>query len=246
MNKKDDYESLMKEGEAEEKRGMYEAAREKYEQASRIRPDLPEPFFYIGNTYLSQQNFKKAECWYEKAVKRKPDSAHMAYYNLSVAQIRMGKVREAVENLRKAIEAAKNTKGGWQMVVSFYKPHLKKYELYLAIYEKIEDFVERVKKELDPERIILFGSLARGDPDIVREGTDVDIIVVKESDEPFAKRQELIYRYSLSDVPMQIFWYTPEEVKKSVERSIFYREEVFAEGKQRILYDRRKESEKEE
>ena len=45
--------------------------------------------------------------------------------------------------------------------------------------------VRRIVEGLDPERIILFGSRARGDP---RPDSDVDLMVVMKTEQPFFER----------------------------------------------------------
>ena len=45
--------------------------------------------------------------------------------------------------------------------------------------------VERIKDGYEPERILLFGSLARGD---THEWSDVDLIIVKDTDASYGER----------------------------------------------------------
>lgn len=45
--------------------------------------------------------------------------------------------------------------------------------------------VERIREGYEPEKIILFGSLARGD---THEWSDIDIIVVKDTDASYGER----------------------------------------------------------
>jgi len=64
---------------------------------------------------------------------------------------------------------------------------------------------------VDPDRIILFGSRARGDsgPD-----SDLDLLIVKASDAPPHIRDVQAYR-ALSGLgaSKDVLWYTPEEVE---------------------------------
>jgi predicted nucleotidyltransferase len=74
----------------------------------------------------------------------------------------------------------------------------------------ILQLTKRIKVAADPERIILFGSRARGTG---RSDSDYDLLVIKHSDEPRYRRSAPIYR-ALANLPVEveIIVYTPEEV----------------------------------
>jgi predicted nucleotidyltransferase len=55
----------------------------------------------------------------------------------------------------------------------------------------LQDLI-RLLKNYDPEKIILFGSYARGDAD---EYSDYDIIVIKSTDKPFLERLQDMVPY---------------------------------------------------
>lgn len=64
----------------------------------------------------------------------------------------------------------------------------------------------------EPERIILFGSRARGDAD---EHSDYDIIVIKYTDSPFLDRLRDMVPYIVEfGRAAEILVYTPEEFEK--------------------------------
>jgi predicted nucleotidyltransferase len=70
-------------------------------------------------------------------------------------------------------------------------------------------------KRYDPERIILFGSRARGEAD---EYSDYDIIVIKRTDKPFLERLQDMVPYLVEfDRPAEILVYTPEEYERMSE-----------------------------
>lgn len=64
---------------------------------------------------------------------------------------------------------------------------------------------------VDPDKIILFGSRARGD---ARADSDVDLLVIKASDQPRHVRVLPLYRTLRGmGIPKDILWVTPEEVE---------------------------------
>ncbi len=77
----------------------------------------------------------------------------------------------------------------------------------------ILDIVEKIKKEYEPEKIILFGSYAYGRP---TEESDIDLFIVKDTDKRWVDRfvevSRLIYKPGLH-VSVSPMVYTPEEVK---------------------------------
>ena len=76
--------------------------------------------------------------------------------------------------------------------------------------ELIDVIVRRIVETAQPDKIILFGSRARGDG---RPNSDFDVLVIKESSEPRYRRSVPLY-VALADVPaeVEVIVYTPEEV----------------------------------
>ena len=76
----------------------------------------------------------------------------------------------------------------------------------------VEDIVRRIVAVAQPEKVILFGSQARGD---ARPNSDVDLLVIKQSDEPRYRRSAPLYA-ALADLPVEVevIVYTPEEVEE--------------------------------
>ncbi len=100
------------------------------------------------------------------------------------------------------------------------------------IFAKIEKYKERVVKELAPQAIILFGSLARGE---INEGSDVDIVVIANFKEEFLERIKVLL--DLNDelgLPLEPVGYTPEEFQRMRKEGNRFIQEVVATGK--LLY----------
>lgn len=76
--------------------------------------------------------------------------------------------------------------------------------------------IERLKTRYEPEKIILFGSYAYGKPDIE---SDLDLLIVKDTCEPFHKRWVEVYEL-VSDIVRGIdfspFVVTPGELEKRI------------------------------
>ncbi len=70
--------------------------------------------------------------------------------------------------------------------------------------------VERIEEIARPERVILFGSRARG---MARSDSDYDLLVIAESTESRYRRAARLYA-ALADVPVEadVLVYTPAEV----------------------------------
>ncbi|MEK6409397.1 MAG: nucleotidyltransferase domain-containing protein [Acidobacteriota bacterium] len=75
----------------------------------------------------------------------------------------------------------------------------------------LREVVLRLVEAIDPDRIILFGSRARGEamPD-----SDIDLLIIKDSPDPPHCRVVSAYRALAGvDVPTDILWRTPEEIE---------------------------------
>lgn len=98
----------------------------------------------------------------------------------------------------------------------------------------LKDLVERILKVTQPEKIILFGSYARGE---ATEESDIDILIIQNSDLPRYKRSTQV-RLALKGLfpSKDIIIYTPEEVKKWQSASTSFIACALRDG--RVLYER--------
>jgi predicted nucleotidyltransferase len=111
-------------------------------------------------------------------------------------------------------------------------------EIKEAIDPIIQDIVKAVVEASDPDRIILFGSTARGE---VGPDSDVDLLVVeKESSYKGGSRwaessriRRALWRFP---VPIDILLFTPEEIEKWKDSTNHVIARSMREG--RVLYDR--------
>ena len=75
----------------------------------------------------------------------------------------------------------------------------------------VEEVVKRIVGSVQPEKIILFGSFVHGQS---HKDSDLNILVVMESDLPRYKRSVPIYR-ALAGllIPKDVLVYTPQEIE---------------------------------
>ena len=78
--------------------------------------------------------------------------------------------------------------------------------------QTIDRVIETIAGKYRPQKIILFGSHASGNPG---RGSDLDLFVIKETAVPPRKRAQEIHGYFVGDYPcaMDILVYTPAEVE---------------------------------
>ena len=100
--------------------------------------------------------------------------------------------------------------------------------------EKLNLVVERLKA-YKPEKIILFGSYARGEAD---EYSDLDFVVIKKTAKRFLERLIEVAKRIDSDLgPVDVFVYTPEEFERMIEWGNPFIEQVLKEGV--VLYEKK-------
>lgn len=75
---------------------------------------------------------------------------------------------------------------------------------------KLNTLIERLVAALDPDKLVLFGSHARGD---ARPDSDVDLMVIAPTLEP--RHRALARAYAAlgrHDLAVDLVWYTPAEI----------------------------------
>ena len=94
----------------------------------------------------------------------------------------------------------------------------------------------QVVKELlpdEPEKIILFGSAARGDADVY---SDIDVMVIKRTEVSSVHRLVESSSYLSSPGQVDVFVYTPEEFQAMIEEGNPFVESVLRDGK--LIYEK--------
>lgn len=97
--------------------------------------------------------------------------------------------------------------------------------------DKVKRVVECLRR-YNPERIILFGSYARGDVD---EYSDVDVVVIKQTERRFLERLIEVAKCLDNDLGrVDVLVYTREEFEEMKQSGNPFIEKVLTEG--RVVY----------
>jgi predicted nucleotidyltransferase len=103
-----------------------------------------------------------------------------------------------------------------------------------TVADVLPDAVQRIALELRPEKIILFGSYAYGEP---THDSDVDLLVILETTDSPTQRYLSVSRLLYPrPFPVDILVKTPDEIKDSLDKGDFFLREILTQG--RVLYER--------
>jgi len=94
--------------------------------------------------------------------------------------------------------------------------------------DRIRELCDRIVREFHPERVILFGSYARGDAD---EDSDVDLLVVMPFEGKGARKSAEIMKRVRPEFPVDVIVRTPETVRERIELGDFFLRDAIGEGK---------------
>ena len=94
-----------------------------------------------------------------------------------------------------------------------------------TINTNVSEFIKKVKKKLNPEKIILFGSRARDD---YLEDSDYDFVIISAEFKGmhFHDRIVRVLRLMKKPFPLYVICLTPEEFKSSLNKITILREAV--------------------
>ncbi|MFQ5681037.1 MAG: nucleotidyltransferase domain-containing protein [Candidatus Omnitrophota bacterium] len=104
----------------------------------------------------------------------------------------------------------------------------------LLLRRELERDTQILKDNYGPEKIILFGSLASGN---IKEWSDLDLVVVKQTDKPFLDRLKDIFLLLKPQIGIDVLVYTPVEFEEMKKRP-FFQKEILEKGN--VIYDRDK------
>ena len=99
---------------------------------------------------------------------------------------------------------------------------------------KIDEIIRKIAGFYEPDKIILFGSYAQGNPG---ENSDIDLLIIKDSNLPRHKRAGEIWKHLYgSMIPIDIIVYTNDEVLNEQSNSYSFINNALNSGI--VLYER--------
>ena len=98
--------------------------------------------------------------------------------------------------------------------------------------KKIRDFTSLIAREFNPERIILFGSYAYGEPS---DDSDVDLLVVLPFEGKAVRKAIEIRNRINAQMPLDLIVRTPEQVAERIAMNDCFMREIVEKG--RTLYE---------
>ncbi|MGB9752485.1 nucleotidyltransferase domain-containing protein [Roseiflexus castenholzii] len=103
------------------------------------------------------------------------------------------------------------------------------------VAETLPAAIERLVREVNPEKIILFGSYAYGNP---TPDSDVDLLVVVQTNEPYRQRYLRVARALQPRLfPLDLIVKTPEEIEEALSAFSPFLHEIYTKGI--CLYERK-------
>ena len=118
------------------------------------------------------------------------------------------------------------------MITGLHRPIISDVGYSEQKLHEAEPLIQEIVARLDPEKVLLFGSVARM---AAREGSDVDLLIVKSSDRPFKDRMRTLYTDIERTIDVDMVWYTPQELAEMERSSSFVRA---ATRDAKVIYER--------
>lgn len=100
--------------------------------------------------------------------------------------------------------------------------------------EELGRIVELLTRYYEPEKIILFGSLAEGD---IQEWSDIDLLIVKKTTKRPLDRILEASRLIRPTIGIDLFVYTPDEFASLMQEKFSFLTAIAQKGK--VLYEKR-------
>ena len=102
------------------------------------------------------------------------------------------------------------------------------------LQRELERWLPLLIENLQPEKILLFGSMANKR---LNEWSDIDLVIVSQTSLPFYRRIQKVLQLLHPKVGVDLLIYTPEEFSRLSRERRFFRDEILGQGK--VLYARR-------
>ena len=96
----------------------------------------------------------------------------------------------------------------------------------------LDDIVSKIRHLINPDKIILFGSRARGE---AKPNSDYDLLVIKSGLKSERKATQDLYEFLDVKADIDLIVKTPESIEKSKQRIVSVVKEAIKEGK--VIYE---------
>lgn len=97
--------------------------------------------------------------------------------------------------------------------------------------KKLSEIVVKIAEEFKPEKIILFGSWAWGEPG---PDSDVDLLIIKKTEDTRKLAREIDDVLFPRSFPIDLIVYRPDQVEKRNKMGDFFISDILSKGK--VLY----------
>lgn|SRR3989338_722527 len=98
----------------------------------------------------------------------------------------------------------------------------------------LKSLVTTIAKQFAPDRIILFGSYAWGQP---HGDSDIDLLVIKKTSQTEKVARQIDLALWERDMPLDVLVYTPAQIKERIKMKDSFVKDVLENGK--VLYERK-------
>lgn len=99
-------------------------------------------------------------------------------------------------------------------------------------FSQIQAFSQQIVEKFQPERIILFGSYAYGQP---TEDSDVDLLIILPFEELPVQKAIAIRQQVKSPFPLDLMARTAEQIQQRLEMGDFFIQDIMKKG--HVLYE---------
>ena len=106
------------------------------------------------------------------------------------------------------------------------------YPVFMVLRKEIRDFVRSVAREFSPQRVVLFGSYARGNPS---DDSDVDLLVIMRTRKRTLQQALEIRQRIPRQFPLDLLVRTPQDLARRVALKDSFLTGILAEGE--TLYE---------
>lgn len=107
------------------------------------------------------------------------------------------------------------------------------YQNYKDLERELKRILKIIVEKYQPEKIILFGSLANNN---IHEGSDIDLIIIKDNSQRYFDRVNEVMHLIHPREAIDLFVLTPQEVRRALDEDNPYYEEIVNKGK--VLYEK--------